>query len=72
MGTFRILTDVNFVRSDIYQLKSAMHRNVFSYNKTGPAPVWGDSENYRTTFYLVTLSKVTENMGNKRMHTDPP
>ena len=39
MGTFRILTDVSFVRSDIYQLKSVMNRNVFSYSKTGPAAV---------------------------------
>ena len=51
MGTFRILTDVSFVRSDIYQLKSAMRRNVFSYSKAGPAPIWGDSENYSGTFY---------------------
>ena len=36
MGTFHILTDVIFVRSDIYQLKSI---EVFSYIKTGPAPV---------------------------------
>ena len=56
MSTFHILTDVIFVQSDIYQLKSAMHKNVFSNSETGPAPVWLDSENYSSTFYLVTLS----------------
>ena len=54
MGTFHILTDVIFVRSDIYQLKSI---EVFSYIKTGPAPVWLNSENYSKTFYLATLSE---------------
>ena len=44
MGTFHILADAIFLRSDIYQLKSAMRKNVFSYSKTGPAPVWLDSE----------------------------
>ena len=60
MGTFHVLTDVIFVRSDIYQLKSAMRRNVFSYSKTGPTPVWRDSKNYSSTFYLVTLSEETD------------
>ena len=59
MGTFHILTDVTFMRCDNsnYQLKTAMRKNVFSYSKTGPAPVWLDSENYSSTFYLVNLSK---------------
>ena len=57
MGTFHIWADVTFVRSDVYHLKSAMRRNVFSYSKTGPAPVWRDSKKYSSTFYLVTLSK---------------
>ena len=59
MGTFHILTDVIFMRCDNsnYQLKTAMRKNVFSYSKTGPAPVWLDSENYSSTFYLVNLSK---------------
>ena len=46
-----------FVQSDIFQLKAAMHKNVFSYSKTGPAPLWQGSQNYSSTFYLVTLSK---------------
>ena len=57
MASFHILTDVIFVRSDIYQLKSAMHKKLFSYSKSGPAPVWLDSENYSSTFYLVILSE---------------
>ena len=55
MDTFHILIDVIFVRSDIYQLKSAMLKNEFSCCKTGPAPVWLDGENYSSTFHLVTL-----------------
>ena len=43
MITFHILTDVTFVRSDIFQLKSAMRENMFSYSKTALAPVWLDS-----------------------------
>ena len=39
MGTFHILADVIFLRSDVYQLKSAMRENVLLYSKTGPAPV---------------------------------
>ena len=57
MGTFHIWTDVIFVRSDVYQLKSAMHKGVFSYSKTAPASVWLDNENYSSTFYLITLNK---------------
>ena len=57
MASFHILTDVIFVRSDIYQLKSTMHKKLFSYSKSGPAPVWLDSENYSSTFYLVILSE---------------
>ena len=53
MGTFHILTDVIFVQSDIYQLKWAIRENVFSYSKTGSAPVWLDSENYSSSFCLV-------------------
>ena len=34
-----------------------MRRNVFSYSKTGPAPVRRDSKKYSSTFYLVALSK---------------
>ena len=37
-----------------------MGKNVFSCSKTGPAPVLLDSENYSSTFYLVTLSKETD------------
>ena len=55
MGTFHILTDVIFMESDIYQLKSAMRKNVFSYNKTSTAPVWLDRKNYSSSFYLVIL-----------------
>ena len=33
---------------------------VLSYIKTGAAPVWLDSENYSSTFYLVTLSKKSD------------
>ena len=36
MGTFHILNDAIFVRSDIYQSKSAMPK--MSRSKTGPAP----------------------------------
>ena len=54
MGTFHILTDVTFVRSDIYQLKPM---KVLLYSKAGPAPAWLDSENYSRTFYLATLSE---------------
>ena len=57
MGTFHILTDVIFVRSDIYQLKSAIRKNVFPYKKTDPASVWLDSGNYSSIFYLATLSE---------------
>ena len=57
MGTFHILTDVIFVRSDIYQSKSAVRKNVFSYSKNGTAPVWLDIENYSSTFYLVIFSE---------------
>ena len=57
MGTFHILADVIFLRRYIYRLKSAMRKNMFSYSKTGPAPVWLDSENYSSTFCLVTLGK---------------
>ena len=46
-----------FVRSDIYQLKSAMRKNVFSYSRTSPAPVYLDSQNYNSTVYLVSLSQ---------------
>ena len=57
MGTFHILTDVIFVRGDNYQLKAVMRKNVFSYSKTVPAPVWLNIKNYSSTFYLVTISK---------------
>ena len=60
MGAFHILTDVIFVRSDIYRLKSAMRKNVFSCSKTGAASVSLDSENYSSIFYLVTLRKYGE------------
>ena len=56
MGAFHILTDVIFLRSDIYQLKPAMRKKVFSYSKTGPVIAWLASENYSCTFYLHTLS----------------
>ena len=42
-GFLSILTNVISGRSDIYQMKSI---KVFSYIKTGPGPVWLDSENY--------------------------
>ena len=57
MGAFHILTDVIFLRSDIYQLKPAMRKKVFSYSKTGPVIAWLASENYSRTFYLHTLSE---------------
>ena len=44
------------MQSDIYQLKSTMHKNVFPYSKTGSAPVSLDIKNYSSTFRLVTLS----------------
>ena len=72
MGTFHILNDAIFVRSDIYQSKSAMPK--MSRSKTGPAPAWLDIENYSSTFYLVTLSEEINcgrKMGNKRMHNEP-
>ena len=53
-----------FKRSDIYQLKSAMCKNVFSYSKTGPAPVWLVSENYSSTSYLVSLNQEIDFVGN--------
>ena len=56
MSTFHILADVIFVQSYIYQLKSVMQKNVFLYKKTGPASVLLDSENYGSTFCLVTLT----------------
>ena len=59
-GYFSYLNDVIFVQSDIYQLKSAMRKNVFLYSKTGPAPVWLDSKNYSSTFHLVTLSEESD------------
>ena len=34
-----------------------MHKNAFSYSKTGPAPLWLGSESYSSAFYLVTLSE---------------
>ena len=42
MGNFHMLNDVTFVQSDIYQLESAMRKKLFSYSKTGPAPIWLD------------------------------
>ena len=50
-----MLTDVIFMLSDIFQLKSAMRKNVFSHSKTGPAPVSIDSENYNSIFYFIYL-----------------
>ena len=44
------------MRSDIYQLKSAMRQNFFSYSKTENAPVSLDINNYSSIFRLVTLS----------------
>ena len=75
MCTFHILRDVIFVRSDIYQLKSAVGKNVFSYCKTDPTPVSLDTENYSSTSYLVILNEeliVVEKIGNKIMHSEPP
>ena len=57
MGYFHIQTNEIFMRSDIYQLKSAMRKNVFSYSRTSPAPVYLDSQNYNSTVYLVSLSQ---------------
>ena len=54
---FHTLTNVIFVRRDIYQLKSAMHEKVFSYSKTGPIPNWLGSKNYSSTLYLVILNE---------------
>ena len=62
------------MRSDIYQLKTAMRQNVFSYSKTGSAPVWPDIKNYSSTFHLVTLSDKID-CGRKyeewKMHIEP-
>ena len=52
MGTFHILADVIFLRSDVYQLKSAMRENVLLYSKTGPAPVWLDRKKYLVFSHL--------------------
>ena len=60
MGTYYILTDVIFVQSGTYQWKSAMCKSVFSYSKTGLPPVWLDSQNYSSTFYLITLVEEIE------------
>ena len=68
MGTFHILTDVIFVRSYIYQLKSAMRKNLFSCNETGTAPVWLDNKNFSSTFYLVNLS---EEIDFRRKYGEP-
>ena len=45
------------MRSDTYQSKSAMWKTALSYSKTGTAPVWLNSKNYSSSFYLVTSSK---------------
>ena len=60
--------------SNIYELKSAMRKNVCLYSKTGSAPVWLDIKNYSSTFHLVTLSDKIDcgrKMRNKRMHIEP-
>ena len=54
MGTFYISTDVTFVRSDIYQLKSAIPKIYFHIAKL---VLLLDLENCSSTFYLVTLSE---------------
>ena len=33
--------------SDIYQLKLALSKKVFSFSKTGPAPVWEAGKSYK-------------------------
>ena len=48
-------SNVTFVQSGIYQLKSAMRKTVFLYSKTGFASVWLDRKSYSSTFYLVAL-----------------
>ena len=52
------------MQDDSYHLKSAMCKNVFSYSKNGTPPAGLDSENYSSTFYLVTFSKKI-NFGRK-------
>ena len=62
------------MRSDIYQLKSAMRQNVFSYSKTESAPVSLDIKNYSSIFRLVTLSDKIDcgkNMRSKTIYVKP-
>ena len=47
------------MRNDIYQLKSALCKKVFSYSKAGSAPVWLARKNYKP--------KESHNMQYKRM-----
>ena len=55
MDAFDILGNLIFVRIETYQLKSVMREIVFEYSKTAPAPLWLDSGNYSSVFYLITL-----------------
>ena len=56
MGTFNILSNVLFVRGDIYELKSI---KVFSYSKIDPAPVWLDSEMLKLTLEQLKKSQIS-------------
>ena len=62
------------MRDDIYKLKSAMRKNVFLYNKTGPAPVWLDIKKIQQYFSFSYLNEEID-YGRKyegqRMHTEP-
>ena len=55
MDAFDILSNLIFVRIEIYQLKSVMREIVFQYSKAAPAPLRLDSEIYSSAFYLITL-----------------
>ena len=56
------------------QLKSAMPINVFSYSKTGPVPVWLDSEKlqqYPLFSYLEEIDCGRKNGAQKNAHWTP-
>ena len=58
MSTFHFLTDLIFMQSDIYELKSSMHNKVFSYSKyLSCSCLTIDGKYYSRTFYLATISE---------------
>ena len=66
------LNDVTFVRSDIYQLKSAKHQNVFPYSKTGAAPAWLDIKKYLLFSQFKRRNSCGWKYWEQRMHTESP